>query len=93
MAGKHSPAYAGHRHHAYVHGDALLALAAHRQYAVELLDALALLADGGQVRHEYIRQRLANDFVLLSNAEISLMPWPPQKRKKATQSPNSPAAC
>jgi len=57
-----------------VHGDTLLALPAHRQDAVELLDVLTLLTDGGQVRHEYVLQLLANDLVLLSNAEISLMP-------------------
>jgi len=57
-----------------VHGYTLLALPAHRQDAVELLDVLTLLTDGGQVRHEYVLQLLANDLVLLSNAEISLMP-------------------
>lgn len=57
-----------------MHGYALLVLAAHGQYPVELFDALALLTDCGQVRYEYVRQRLANDFVLLSYTEISLMP-------------------
>lgn len=87
----HSPAYAGHRHDAHVHGYALLALATHRQDAIELLDVLALLADGGEVRHKYVLQLLANDLVLLSNAEISLMPQS-QTIHPPTQT-HLPAAC
>lgn len=59
-----SPANAGHGHNPHMHGDAFLILAPHRQDAIELLDALALVTDARQIRDEDVRQGLANDFVL-----------------------------
>lgn len=47
-----------------MHWDSLLILAPHRQDAIELLDALALVTDARQIRDENVRQGFANDFVL-----------------------------
>lgn len=48
-----------------MHGYALLILASHRQDAIELLDALALITDARQIRNEDVCQGLANDFILV----------------------------
>lgn len=48
-----------------MHGYALLILAPHRQDAIELLDALALITDARQIRNEDVCQGLANDFILV----------------------------
>lgn len=48
-----------------MHGYPLLILAPHRQDAIELLDALALITDARQIRNEDVCQGLANDFILV----------------------------